>query len=80
MTEKNGGVNWRAWMVGLLVALVVIVALQNSEKTDVDILFISTTAPLIAIILLSAAIGALIGYIAPLVLRHRRSQKRGQAQ
>ena len=49
MREEKKGTNWRAWFIGTLVALAVIVALQNSQDTDLDILFISTTAPLIVI-------------------------------
>jgi uncharacterized integral membrane protein len=64
--------NWRGWVVGLLVALVLIVALQNSQEVSFEVLFASFQAPLIVVILLAAAIGVLIGYIAPLVRRHRR--------
>jgi uncharacterized integral membrane protein len=67
--------NWRAWLVGILIALVLIVALQNSQEVSFEVLFASFNAPLIVIILLAAAIGALIGYIAPLVSRHRREGK-----
>jgi len=70
-TEKKQ-VNWRAWIVGILIALVVIVALQNSQQVRVDVLFVNVSAPLIVILLAAVAVGALIGYIAPLVLRHRR--------
>jgi uncharacterized integral membrane protein len=76
VTQEKKGVNWRAWMVGTLVVLAVIVALQNSAETDLDILFISTTAPLIAILLIFLGIGAVIGYVLPLVLRHRREGRR----
>jgi uncharacterized integral membrane protein len=68
-------VNWRAWTIGVLLALVVIVALQNSQQVSVEVLFASFNAPLIVILLVFAALGALIGYIAPLVLRHRRAEK-----
>jgi uncharacterized integral membrane protein len=71
------GTNWRAWGVGVLVALVVIVALQNSQEVHVDVLFLSVNAPLIVTLLATAAIGALIGYVAPLVLRHRRDERHG---
>jgi uncharacterized integral membrane protein len=64
--------NWRAWMVGILVALVVIVALQNSQTVAVEVLFIDVNAPLIVTLLVAVAIGALIGYVAPLVRKHRR--------
>jgi uncharacterized integral membrane protein len=75
MQEKRKSVNWRAWLVGALIALLLIVALQNSQEIRVDVLTAGLEAPLIVVILLAAAIGALIGYVAPLVRRHRRHEK-----
>jgi uncharacterized integral membrane protein len=72
MPTERKQTNWRAWIVGVLVALVLIVALQNSQEVRVDVLFITVNAPLIVTLLVAVAIGALIGYVAPLVLRHRR--------
>jgi uncharacterized integral membrane protein len=74
--QEKQGVNWRAWTVGILVALAVIVALQNSQEVDLDILFINTEAPLIVILLIFLGIGAVIGYVWPLVRRHRREERR----
>jgi uncharacterized integral membrane protein len=74
MPEEKRGVNWRAWMVGILAALVLIVALQNSQRVHVDILFVNLSAPLIVVILIAAAIGAVIGYVGPLVRRHREGR------
>ncbi len=79
MAPEQKQVNWRAWVVGVLVALVVIVALQNSQQVRVDVLFVSVDAPLIVILLAAVAVGALIGYVAPLVRRHRR-EERGQGK
>ena len=76
MTEEKKGVNWRAWMVGVLIALVVIVAFQNSQDVKVDVLFITTSAPLIVTLLVAVGIGAIIGYVGPLVRRHRREERR----
>jgi uncharacterized integral membrane protein len=59
----------------VLIALVLIVALQNSQKVKVDVLFLNVSAPLIVILLVTAAIGALIGYLAPVVRRHRRAER-----
>lgn len=73
---SEAGTNWRAWGVGLLIALVLIVALQNSQEVHVDVLFLSVNAPLIIILLITALLGAVIGYVAPLVLRHRREGRR----
>lgn len=70
--EQKKQVNWRAWGFGALVALVLIVALQNSQEVRVDVLFLTVSAPLIVTLLIAVAIGALIGYVAPLIRRHRR--------
>jgi uncharacterized integral membrane protein len=75
MQQEKKPANWRAWLVGILSALVLIVALQNSQEVSFEVLFASFNAPLIVVILLATAVGALIGYIAPLVRRHRREEK-----
>ncbi len=75
MPQERKTVNWRAWLVGALIALVLIVALQNSQEVSFDVLFASVKAPLIVVILLAAGVGALIGYVAPLVRRHRREER-----
>ena len=75
---KEGGkqTSWRTWLVGVLIALVLIVALQNSQQVRVDVLFVTIDAPLIVTLLVAVAIGALIGYVAPVVRRHRRDERR----
>lgn len=75
MQQEKKPVNWRAWLVAVLIALVLIVALQNSQQVSFDVLFASFEAPLIVIILVATAIGALIGYVAPVVRRHRREER-----
>jgi uncharacterized integral membrane protein len=79
MKQEKKPVNWRAWLVGILSALVLIIALQNSQEVSFDVLFGSVNAPLIVIILLAAAIGVLIGYIGPLVRRHHREERQHRA-
>lgn len=76
MAKNEKPTNWRAWMVGALVALVAIVALQNSQEVRIDVLFVTVDAPLIVTLLVAVAIGALIGYVTPLVRRHRRDERR----
>jgi uncharacterized integral membrane protein len=76
MGEERKQTNWRAWAVGVLVFLVLVVALQNSQEVRVDVLFVTLTAPLIITLLVAVAIGALIGYVAPLVRRHRRDESK----
>jgi uncharacterized integral membrane protein len=75
MQQEKKPVNWRAWLVGILSALILIVALQNSQEVSFDVLFASFKAPLIVVILLAALVGALIGYVAPLVRRHHREER-----
>jgi uncharacterized integral membrane protein len=75
MQAEKKPVNWRAWLVGILSALVLIVALQNSQEVSFELLTASFQAPLIVIILLAVGVGVLIGYIAPLVRRHRREER-----
>lgn len=76
MAEGSKQVNWRSWAVGVLIALVVIVALQNSQQVRIDVLFVTVDAPLIVTLLAAVAIGALIGYVTPVVRRHRRDERR----
>ena len=75
MQAERKPINWRAWLVGVLSALVLIVALQNSQEVSFELLFASFKAPLIVVILLAVGIGVLIGYIAPLVRRHRHEER-----
>lgn len=75
MSDGSKQVNWRAWAVGILVALVAIVGLQNSQQVRVDVLFVTVDAPLIVTLLAAVAIGALIGYVTPVVRRHRRDER-----
>lgn len=79
MNEERKQANWRTWAVGILVALVVIVGLQNSQQVRVDVLFVTVDAPLIVTLLAAVAIGALIGYVTPVVRRHRRDERHKDA-
>jgi uncharacterized integral membrane protein len=74
--QQRKSINWRAWITGILILLVVIVCLQNSQKVSVEVLFASFNAPLILVLAIFAVLGAFIGYIAPVVRRHRREEKR----
>ncbi len=75
MEAERKRLGWRAWVAGILGALVLIVALQNSQRVQVDVLMINLTAPLIVVILAAVAIGVMLGYIAPLVRRHHREER-----
>ena len=77
MTGEERKTNWRAWAIGLLAAVVLIVALQNSQQVRIDVLFVTIDAPLIVTLLVAVAVGALIGYVAPVLRRHHRDGRGG---
>jgi uncharacterized integral membrane protein len=68
--------NWRLWITGILIALVVVVCLQNSQTVSFEVLFANFEAPLIIVLAVFTLIGALIGYIGPVYRRHRHEEKR----
>jgi uncharacterized integral membrane protein len=75
-SQEKKPINWRLWITGILIALVVVVCLQNSQEVSVEVLFASFDAPLIIILAAFTLIGMLIGYIGPVYRRHRREEKR----
>lgn len=68
--------NIKQWVLGIAVALLAIIALQNSQKVEVDFLFVDTNTPLIVALLVAGFLGAVIGYSAPVLMRHRREERR----
>ena len=68
--------SWRQWALGIALLLVLILVLQNSQKVQVKFLFVNTTTPLIFALLIAAVLGAIIGYVGPVVRRHRSAQPR----
>lgn len=74
--QQKKPANWRGWTIGVLIALVLIVCLQNSQQVSVEVLFASFNAPLIVVLLVFVLLGALIGYATPVLLRHRRTQSK----
>jgi uncharacterized integral membrane protein len=75
MSPEKKPVNWRAWIIGTLIALVLVVCLQNSQQVSVEVLFANFKAPLIVVLLIAIGIGALIGYATPVLRRHRREER-----
>lgn len=73
--QQSKEIHWRRWILGILVALVVIVALQNSQQVSFEVLFASFDAPMIVMLLAFALLGALIGWAAPVLIRHRRTER-----
>jgi uncharacterized integral membrane protein len=69
---RKEGPSWRIWALAIAGILLLILILQNLQKVRVDFLFIHTDTPLIFAILISGALGALIGWATPRVRRGGR--------
>ena len=76
--ERSGGFEsagrkpqWRNWALGVAVVVAIIFIAQNSQSVKVKFLFVDTTTPLIFALLIAVLLGAVIGYVLPLVRRHR---------
>jgi uncharacterized integral membrane protein len=63
---------WRNWALGIAVVVAIIFIAQNSQSVKVKFLFVDTTTPLIFALLIATLLGVVIGYVLPLVRRHRR--------
>jgi len=66
--------SWRLWALGVAVLVAVIFIAQNSQEVKVKFLVVDTTTPLIFALLMAAILGAVIGYVGPLVRRRRREE------
>lgn len=74
--QKNE-VQWKFWAFGIAILLLLIVFLQNSQEVAFKFLFIvDTSAPLVVLLLVAAAVGAVIGYTAPILRRHRHQTRK----
>ena len=69
-------VSWKRWALGIAVVLLAIIAIQNSQKVEIKLLFIEGQTPLIVGLLIAGALGAVIGYVTPLVRRGRREERK----
>jgi uncharacterized integral membrane protein len=73
--RRQEGTNLRLW-VGLGVAIVAILFIAlNSQDVVVDFLFAETETPLFFALLISTALGVAIGWLVPIVRRHRRGER-----
>jgi uncharacterized integral membrane protein len=79
MPPEKKQVNWRAWIIGALALLVLVICLQNSQQVSVEVLTASFNAPLIVVLIVAVGVGALLGYAFPVLRRHRREERSRQA-
>ena len=74
--NKKGEIQWKWWAFGIALVLLLIIVAQNAQKVEFNLLFISTSTPLIVLLLITALIGAIIGYTGPILRRHRHNTRR----
>jgi uncharacterized integral membrane protein len=67
--------NWKAWGLSVVIVLVLIFILQNSQSVRVKFLFFDASMPLIFALLITTILGVIIGYVGPIVRRHRRADE-----
>jgi uncharacterized integral membrane protein len=72
LQPQSKGTNWRAWGLGVVVLLAIIFIAQNSQSVRVKFLFFDASMPLIFALLIATILGIIIGYVGPIVRRHRR--------
>ena len=62
--------NWKGWATLVLVVLLLIFIIQNSQEVEIKFLFFgSFNTALIFALVIAALLGALIGWLAPRVRR-----------
>jgi uncharacterized integral membrane protein len=67
---RREGTNWKGWATLVLVVLLLIFIIQNSQEVEIKFLFFgSFNTALIFALVLAALLGALIGWLAPRVRR-----------
>ena len=67
--DRKGDRKWRTYLAGAIALLALIFVLQNTGETRVKFLFAETELPLFFALVISIALGAAIGWLAPRVRR-----------
>jgi lipopolysaccharide assembly protein A len=73
--RRREGTNWRLWLAVAIALLALIFIALNSQEVVVDFLFAETETPLFFALLISTLLGIAIGWLAPIVRRHRRERE-----
>lgn len=69
-------IRWLLWLLGIL--LVVSLVVQNSESQEIDLLWMSQTLPLSVMLLVTTAVGFLLGALTTVTML--RSSKKAKKQ
>jgi uncharacterized integral membrane protein len=63
-TERHSNVHWpRIIVAGILILVIVAVAIDNSDDTRIGYVFGDADAPLFVVLIVTAVVGALIGWL-----------------
>lgn len=74
---SDSGIQWKRWVLGAITVLLLVVIFQNAQRVQFKFLFvIDTKAPLVLLLLGAALVGAAIGYLVPILRRHRHQTQR----
>jgi uncharacterized integral membrane protein len=71
---KSGETNWKNWVIGAIVVLLLIFVGQNAQKVEVHFFFASANMPLIFALLIAAVLGVLVGWLVPRLRRSRSGE------
>jgi uncharacterized integral membrane protein len=74
------GIPWKLVLWGAIALYAVIFLLVNSKRSDVNFVFFTVRTRLIWLILLSMALGAVLGWVGPRWWRSRRERKKAAAK
>jgi uncharacterized integral membrane protein len=69
----SGGIQWNRILLGLLIVVLLVIVFQNSQSVTVKLLFLETSMPLIVVLVITALLGAAVGYLIPAVRQRHRS-------
>lgn len=73
---RGSGIMWSGIAVVVLMALLVIVAIQNTQDVTFDFLWLDTSIPLILILAITAGITIVAAETIGFLWRHRRRKQR----
>ncbi|TMM25194.1 MAG: LapA family protein [Actinobacteria bacterium] len=76
--ERREGPSTKLIVAGVLVLLLVVFLLQNTETTKIRFLFLDGTYPLWSLLLVGAALGFAAGWLVSAARGRRRLQRRAQ--